>query len=441
MVKSISSRLVIGTSLVLAVFVVLVALSVSWSVHQRAQTARFDRLQGLIYGILGATDISEDSRLRVNSQALPDPRLNQPTSGLYAELVDHDGQRLWQSASSASWLPESLPRPIGDWLFDTLEHPEKSTLHRLQLSTAWEFDDGRELPFTVQVVDDADSLDSQLKRFDQTLWATLLASAVGLLVVQFLVLRQSLKPLHAIGDEVAAIERGERDSLSEDVPQELGGLTSGLNALLRAERERHAQYRHLLDDLAHSLKTPLSVLQNLARPDQPDSRIIREQASLMQSSIERHVQRANLRSPRYLAPSINVRPLVERMAASLGKLHEHREIDFQLSLDADFMVRMDEADLFEILGNVLENACKYGAQQITVSDRTGERCLTIDDNGPGFPDIRLEQLLQRGVRADSHTAGSGMGLAAARQLMAAYGGRLEPGHAPGGGARVQLWFP
>ncbi len=439
--KSITSRLVAGTSLVLAVFVVLVAVSVSWSVHQRAQTARFDRLQGLIYGILGATDITHSSLLVVNSQALPDPRLNQPTSGLYAELVDNTGQRLWQSASSASWLPESLPRPIGDWLFDTLEHPEKSTLHRLQLSTAWEFDDGRELPFTVQVVDDADSLDSQLKRFDQTLWATLLASAAGLLVLQFLVLRQSLKPLHAIGDEVASIEAGSRDSLSEDVPQELESLTSGLNALLRSERERHAQYRHLLDDLAHSLKTPLSVLRNLAEPDKPDGKIILEQASLMQGSIERHVQRANLRSPRYLAPSINLRPLVERMAASLGKLYERSDLEFRLSLDPDFMVRMDEADLFEVLGNVLENACKYGARQITVSDRADQRCLTIDDDGPGFPDIRLEQLLQRGVRADSQTAGSGMGLAAAQQLMAAYGGRLEPDHAPGGGARVRLWFP
>ncbi len=439
--KSITSRLVAGTSLVLAVFVVLVAVSVSWSVHQRAQTARFDRLQGLIYGILGATDINDSSLLVVNSQALPDPRLNQPTSGLYAELVDNAGQRLWQSASSASWLPESLPRPIGDWLFDTLEHPEKSTLHRLQLSTAWAFDDGRELPFTVQVVDDADSLDRQLKRFDQTLWATLLASAAGLLVLQFLVLRQSLKPLHAIGDEVRSIEAGKRDSLSEDVPQELESLTSGLNALLRSERERHAQYRHLLDDLAHSLKTPLSVLQNLAEPDKADGRIILEQASLMQGSIERHVQRANLRSPRYLAPSINLRPLVERMAASLGKLYERSDLEFRLSLDTDFMVRMDEADLFEVLGNVLENACKYGARQITVTDQADQRCLTIDDDGPGFPDIRLEQLLQRGVRADSQTAGSGMGLAAAQQLMAAYGGRLEPDHAPGGGARVRLWFP
>lgn len=438
--KSISTRLFAGTSLVLAIFVVLVALSVSWSVHQRAQTARFDRLQGLIYGILGATDITSDFQLSVNSLALPDPRLNQPTSGLYAELIDNHGLRLWQSASTASWLPDFKPRPIGDWLFETLEHEQRAPLHRLQLSTAWAFDNGQELPFTVQVVDDADSLDRQLKRFDQTLWAALSGSAVVLLIVQFLVLRQSLKPLHAIGDEVADIEQGKREGLSEEVPRELAGLTSGLNALLRSERERHAQYRHLLDDLAHSLKTPLSVLQNLKGLSEADNETLQDQTSLMQASIERHVQRASLRSPRYLAPAIHALPLVERMATSLGKLYTHPRVEFQLSLHPDFSVRMDEADLFEVLGNILENACKYGAQKITVANPAGKRCLIIDDDGPGFQAANLQQLVQRGVRADSQTPGTGMGLAAADQLMAAYGGRLELGHAPGGGARISLWF-
>lgn len=438
--RSITTRLVVGTGLVLAVFVVLVALSVSWSVHQRAKTARFDRLQGLVYGILGATDIDETARLSVNSLALPDPRLNQSTGGLYAELVGSDGQRLWQSVSTASWQPESSVRPIGDWLFETVEREGRPSLHRLQLSTAWEFDNGEELPFTVHVVDEADSLSRQLKRFDQTLWGTLLASAAGLLIVQLLVLRHSLRPLHDIGDEVAEIEAGHRDSLSEEVPSELSALTSGLNALLHSERERHAQYRHLLDDLAHSLKTPLSVLQNLATPDNPDSQTIREQAAFMRASIDRHAQRAQIRSPRYLAPSISVLPVASRMSQSLEKLYDTQGVHVDIRMDPDFSVRMDEADLFEVLGNVLENACKYGARRIQLASDPVHRCLIIDDDGPGFPDIDLMQLTQRGVRADSHTQGTGMGLAAAQQLMASQGGRLEPSHAPTGGARVTLYF-
>ena len=438
--KSITSRLVIGTSLVLTVFVILIAMSVSWSVHQRAETARFDRLQGLVYGILGATDITDDAHLSVNTLALPDARLNQATSGLYAELIGSDGQRLWQSASTASWLPDIVVRPIGDWLFETVERKGHPPLHRLQLATAWEFDNGEELPFIVHVVDEADSLTRQLKRFDQTLWATLMASAAGLLIVQLLVLRQSLKPLRDIADEVAQIERGERDTLSESVPRELSAMTSGLNALLRAERERHAQYRHLLDDLAHNLKTPLSVLHNLVRPTQPDSDTIREQTRLMQASIERHVQRATLRSPRYLAPPIPVKPVIERMADTLNKLYDTPAVTFTITVDHDFLVRVDEADLFEVFGNIMENACKYGARNILVSGSRDSRCLVIEDDGPGFPYIDLQQLVQRGVRADSQMPGTGTGLAAARQLMASYGGRLEPGHAKGGGARIELWF-
>lgn len=439
--RSITSRLVIGTSIVLTVFVILVGLSVSYSVHQRAETARLDRLQGLIYGILGATDIDNDATLSVNTLALPDPMLGQSTAGLYAELVGSDGRKLWQSTSTTSWIPDVTVRPIGDWLFETTEVNNASPLHRLQLATAWEFTNGEEFPFIVHVVSEADSLARQLKRFDQTLWASLLGSAIALLVVQLLVLRYTLKPLHNIGEEVADIERGMRDSLSEHVPEELRSLTMGLNALLGAERERHSQYRHLLDDLAHSLKTPLSVLQNLGKPEQIERDTILEQTSLMRQSIERHTQRATIRSPRYLAPVINVLPVIERICSTLNKLYESRAVEFNLErVNSDFTVRMDEADLFEVVGNILENACKYGSQTLWVSSDIESNTLIFEDDGPGFPDIDLRHLSQRGVRADSQTQGSGMGLAAVQQLMGAYGGQMIPNHRPQGGAHIALVF-
>lgn len=439
--RSITSRLVIGTGIVLTVFVVLMGISISYSVHKRAETARLDRLQGLIYGILGATDISSNASLQVNSLALPDPMLNQTTAGIYAEIIGNDGSRLWQSTSTTSWIPEPQVRPIGDWLFETVDKPQYGSLNRLQLSTAWEFDNGEELPFIVHVVSEADTIAKQLKRFDQALWAALLVSAIVLLAVQLLMLRRSLKPLHNISEEVSEIERGERDALDERVPSELKSLTLGLNALLGAERQRHSQYRHLLGDLAHSLKTPLSVLQNLSNNEQPPKETILEQTALMQQSIDRHTQRATIRSPRYLAPIVNVRPIAERIAASLGKLYDSESIQFDLSdIDPAFSVRMDEADLFEILGNLFENACKYGAHSITAVTQPDQNTLTVFDDGPGFPDIDLQQLTQRGVRADSETPGTGMGLAAAHQLMAAYGGKLYPEHRTGGGAQVILEF-
>ncbi len=448
--RSISTRLVIGTSLVLSVFVILTALSVSYSVRSRAETARFDRMQGLIYGILGATEISngpnDGPSLLINELELPDARLNQASTGLYAEIVGSDGKQLWQSRSTLVNPPSATVRPIGDWYFETVDGKDRNHLpvNRLQLSTAWAFENGEELPFIVHVVDRADNLLAELKRFDRTLWATLLASAVALLIVQLLVLKRSLKPLEEIGDEVKLIENGERDALSSDVPAELLPLSSGLNALLRAERARHAQYRHLIDDLAHNLKTPLSVLQNEAEQASSESRgqtdpdIIRTEIDRIRESLDRSVQRAHIKAPSYLAPLISIEPAIRRVIHSLEKLYLEKNISFKLDVDDAPMVRMDSADLLELFGNVIENACKYGASDIQIKAAVSPRTVTVSDNGPGFPEDKLPTLTQRGARADTQAQGDGMGLAAVRQLMGSHGGSVALSNGESGGAVVCL---
>ena len=455
----------IGTSLVLSVFVILTALSVSYSVRSRAETARFDRMQGLVYGILGATEISanpdDGPSLLINELELPDARLNQATTGLYAEIIGNDGAKLWQSRSMLVNPPQAVVRPIGDWLFETVEGKERNqtSVNRLQLSTAWAFDNGEELPFIVHVVDSADNLLAELKRFDRTLWATLLASAFALLIVQLLVLKRSLKPLEKIGDEVRLIERGERDSLSSTVPTELLPLSSGLNALLRAERARHAQYRHLIDDLAHNLKTPLSVLQNevekvstqkTGSPKTKDATIkpdvITAEIDRIRESLKRSVQRAHIKAPSYLAPLISTEPAIRRVVSSLEKLYQQNGIRFELEIDDAPMVRMDNADLLELFGNVADNACKYGATEVTVTASKSPRHVVFRDNGPGFPEGKLSMLTQRGARADTQAQGQGMGLAAVRQMMESHGGsvslaNIDEGVTEGaakGGAEVRL---
>ena len=455
----------IGTSLVLSVFVILTALSVSYSVRSRAETARFDRMQGLVYGILGATEISanpdDGPSLLINELELPDARLNQATTGLYAEIIGNDGAKLWQSRSMLVNPPQAVVRPIGDWLFETVEGKERNhtSVNRLQLSTAWAFDNGEELPFIVHVVDSADNLLAELKRFDRTLWATLLASAFALLIVQLLVLKRSLKPLEKIGDEVRLIERGERDSLSSTVPTELLPLSSGLNALLRAERARHAQYRHLIDDLAHNLKTPLSVLQNevekvstqtTGSPKTKDATIkpdvITAEIDRIRESLKRSVQRAHIKAPSYLAPLISTEPAIRRVVSSLEKLYQQNGIRFELEIDDAPMVRMDNADLLELFGNVADNACKYGATEVTVTASKSPRHVVFRDNGPGFPEGKLSMLTQRGARADTQAQGQGMGLAAVRQMMESHGGSVSLANidedvtegAAKGGAEVRL---
>jgi len=450
-VRSIAARLLVGNAVVLAVFVVLTALAVSWSVHQRAETARLERLQGLVYGILGATEITPEATLVLDERALPERTLAEPVAGLYAELVGNEGERLWQSRSSVRRVPPVRATPIGEWTFERLgAEGGLPALDRLQLQSVWVFDDGEELPFVVHVVDERGSLGGELRRFDRTLWATLLGAALLLLGVQTLVLRRSLAPLERIGAEVRAIERGERGSLDADVPRELVPLASGLNALLASERGRRRRYRDLLDDLAHTLKTPLTILANLAAPGtaaSPRSPIaaderatLLEQTTRMRASIERSLERATLPDGAVLAPPLAVHPVVERLTRSLAKLHPARRVRFLIDVAPRFTVRMADVDLHELLGNVLENACKYGASTIHVIGDEAGTTLSVDDDGPGFPPD-MARLARRGERADTRVAGQGLGLAASRELLESHGGTLELGASPGGGARVTLRFP
>ncbi len=438
--QSITSRLIIGTCIFIAVFITLLALSISWSVHKRAEAARFDALKGVVYGILGATDIDENANLSVASAILPDEDLNSFNANLYAEIISNDRSTLWQSNSTIEPLPKTTIRPINDWMFEKVMGHSGIELLRVQYVIAWELAGGEELPFIVHVAENVEGLSSQLARFDRVLWLALLATAPILPLVQFLMLRISLRPLRAISQEINEIEQGSRDALSDEVPKELKPLTGGLNALLATERTRHEQYRNLLGDLSHNLKTPLSVLQNIGEKDSQSGDSILQQTQLMKSSLERYAERATIRSARYLSPSIQVRPVIDRLTQSLSKLYDTATVHFKIELDDKFAARIDQADLMEVLGNLLENACKYGATQVHIPLPLSGNVLSIEDNGPGWPEGDLEQFLQRGVRADTQTLGQGIGLAAANQIMHAYGGTLELSRVPTGGARVQLHF-
>lgn len=447
--KSISARLLISTAIVLAIFVLLTGLSVSYSVKKRAETALFDRLQGLVYGILGATEIEDEQRPVVNELALPDTRLSQSSSGLYAEVIGNGGAQLWESTSTSTPLPTVAYSPIGEWIFERIDQQDNKDVHRMQMATVWELESGEEIPFIVHVVADADVLTRQLRRFDQTLWLSLLASAIGLLVLQLTILNRSLQPLRHIGQELDEIEQGSREKLNEDVPRELKPLANSINLLLVSEKNRHQQYRHLLTDLAHSLKTPLSVLKNLgasAKKDNhsdrqtPSANVIDEQTSQMQSTVDRYLQRAAMRTPQYLSKPISPVPVISKLCDSLAKIYNTPEPNFQIEIDENFQVRLADIDLYEVLGNVLDNACKYGALNIKISASTSERQLIIDDDGPGFPEDSRNTLTDRGVRADTAIEGQGLGLAAAMQLMQSYGGTLSLDTSPVGGARVVLQF-
>ena len=429
--NSIATRLLVSTSLVLAGFVILTSLAVRHSVHTRAEQALYDRMQGLIYGILGASELDDADQLRVNNFELPDQRLTSPVAGTYAEVRKQDGQVLWSSTSSAAFIPPTAKPVIGDWKFSlhsrrVEDAREDTEVRSLQFTVNWPTRDGDENIFILQAVNDATEFNSQLKNFDRTLWVSLSLAALMLLLIQLLVLTWGLNPLSRLGVGLKKIENGEAELLDDKLPIELRPLANGMNTLLQSERNRHQRFRHVIDDLAHSLKTPVSVIQNCA--ERQDDRqalpgIVMEQTARMQDIVAYHLQRASAQGTQALAAPVALNPIVQRLQASLSKVYRDQEITFNSTLPKSFKVKVNPADLMEMFGNILENSCKYGASVVRVSQ--AGQWIHIDDNGPGFPPGQIAELSKRGIRADEHQEGQGLGLAMAAELCQSYGGELK----------------
>ena len=429
----------------LTAFVLFTAVALQQSVNKRAQSAQYDRLQGLIYGLLGATDISDDGQLSVNDFELPDPSLNQPGSPLVAQITANGERTIWQSESLIFSLPETSTANVGEWKFRRIASENGETHFLLQFTVEWEADNPPYPRYTFRVAQNTASFDRLIKKFDANLWTLLLISSVLLLAVLYAALRWGLSPLKRVTSAVDDIEKGQREQLPQDVPRELKPLTSGLNSLLRGEQQRQEHYKNALDDLAHSLKTPLSVVRNMADDDNINAeqrRELNEQVQRMDEIVARqlHSTATSSRSP--LAREINLHTLVTRIGKTLDKVHHEKGIRFTYRIDKSLSARINEGDAMEIVGNLMENACKYckTAVGILINIHDGILLIAIEDDGDGFAED-LPTLSRRGVRADTHHDGQGIGLAIVNDLVALHGGSLDLGRSALGGARITAAIP
>ncbi len=461
--NSISTRLLVSATLVLAAFVLLTFFTVRHSVHSRAEQALLQQLQGLVYGILGSADLSANNQLTVNKGELPDQRLLSPVTGLSAQVTDGNGNAIWTSPAvlptDIPFLPVALPEEIGQWQFDRLTTPinesdvRETNYRHLAFATGWQGTDGRQHTFIVSVTSDATDHNQQLQSFDQNLWMGLLTSALLLLLVQLLILTWSLKPLGRIGRGLKAIESGEAQLLNEQLPIELKPLAGSINTLLSSERQRHTRYRHVIADLAHSLKTPLSVLTNLNPAQEPASALkdtVQEQTSRMHDIVSYHIQRAAT-DRLVLSPATSPENTINRLAASLMRIYDSPPRHFRVSIDPDFLLRLSEPDMMEAFGNIMDNSCKYGATDIRIhtTNHQNQRLMFIDDNGKGFGNAVASELVKRGIRADTvrlseeaePVEGQGLGLSIAAALFEGAGASVALSASPSGGARVSISLP
>ncbi|HHH48344.1 MAG TPA: GHKL domain-containing protein [Gammaproteobacteria bacterium] len=449
---SLNTRVLIAASAVLFSFFGLAEITLERIYHDSIEQDMEERMFGHVYALISAAEMGEDGRLIMDKE-LPDTRFYDPESGLYGQVSSNDGEWLWQSESMRGMsipFTEGLPRLALDGRQVTL--PDGHRLYLFSYGVVWSDSPEPGQDYTFSVAQDMTEFDARIAAFRGSLWGTLGGVALLLLAVQWGILRWGLLPLKHAADELRAIEEGVQTRLKGRYPLELQTLTSNINGLLSHQREHLERYRRTLGDLAHSLKTPLAILQSAAenrdgKEELPS--VVLEQVERMNQLTGYQLQRAATSGWTVLSAPIAVQAVVEKVLAGLHKVYADKGVKTHTDLQPGLEFAGDEGDLMEIIGNLTDNAFKWCRGQVHVQacskagPRNGEMDLFIhvEDDGPGIPSEMVRYVMQRGRRADSDIAGHGIGLSIVRDIVQLYGGTLEIGESELGGAAVHVWLP
>ena len=433
---SLNRRIILSATLVLVVFITLTAATLERAFVDSSESALRDTLTSQLYALMAVAEV-ENNTLIMPSNEL-DALLGLPSSGIYAYVTGKTGKILWKSSSALGAKP---PQPVslagGDKRFDKI-NVDTDTYYTFAYGVDWA-DGSRSIALTFNIATDLKSFNKQISLYRKTLWGWLVAMAVLLLFSQALILRWGLSPLRKVGVELNRIETGEQQQIQQHYPQEIERLTNNINVLLQHERDQKTRYRNALGDLAHSLKTPLAVLQSSLNSNKRDNTQL-EQIARMNSIVEYQLQRAATAGSASIGKSINVKSITNRMLDSLNKVYHDKHIRVNVVVNEVVLFKGDEGDLMELLGNLLDNAFKWANQYIEIkADQTNKHlCITVCDDGPGIEQHKVEELLQRGKRADQTTAGHGIGLSIVQNIVEAYHGSLKISKSQLGGTEITV---
>lgn len=443
--SSLSARLLISVFILLLFFFGATIVVLDTAFRDAGEQAREDILDGQLMTLLAAAEPNEAGELEMPAD-LPEPRFGNLGSGLYAELQDSDGRHLWRSPSSLGLdLPHGpIPQP-GEQQFARLLMQDGTPLMTLSIAVQWELPSGELRPYIFYVAESLDSFNAQLGRFRRQLFTWFGAIATIVLFSISLLMGGILRPLRQIEQEIDAIEKGQRQSLSEGFPKELSGVARNLNVLIGSERARSERYRQTLDNLAHSLKTPLAAMRAILTQQKSPSL-----SDQLEPQIERmtEIVRYQLRKPAASASdAIGTTPValeaeLSRLVAGLRKVYSEKDPTIDISVTEDAEFRGDTGDFLELAGNLLDNACKWCKTRISLTIRPasaeGGMRLIVADDGQGIPAEAAEILLQRGTRLDESAPGHGIGLAVVREIAQSYGGEVSIGKSAMGGAEITV---
>lgn len=425
--------------LALVIFIPLTAVTLEQAFNSSLSQSMLQQLRVQSLTLISEFEMADSGAQAIMPEQLYNEQFNLPESGLYA-FIQSKNLMLWQSLSTLNWQQsyKFIPPAIGQERF--VEDFQMDNEYFLYAYTA-EFETEQDFEaVSFFILQDKQIFNAEKQKFANTLWKGLGLISLLLLVLLLVSLNAALWPLNRLNNQIRLAESGKIKRIEQHYPPELEKLKSSINHLLDTEQQQRSRYKNSLSDLAHSLKTPLAVLSGTTGlPEQA-----KEPIKQIDQQIQRQLKRAVAGSTGAFNHLIAIKPVVDKLLNAMSKVY----VDKNLNLTSDIQPNTlgfngDMTDLMEILGNILDNACKAAKNQVQVkvASKQSELIMQIEDDGPGIPLAKRTQLLARGVRLDSYKEGQGIGMAVVADLVSAYQGQLEINNSQLGGAKLTLTFP
>ncbi len=408
-------------------------------------------LEATLTAMIASAEVGPEREARF-TRALADQRFFEPYSGHYWQVLAA-GQAPFRSRSLwdrrlGPGVPEPALEPrVYTWAEGAFAAEPVRVMERDAVLP------GSPTVFRFQIARSTRALDAELARMRAILAWSLGALGLGLLAMAWLQARVGLKPLRGVRQAIAAIRSGDAARVPEQFPPEVTPLVTELNQLLEHAEAQAEEARRHAGNLAHALKTPMSVLLNEARAGAPDlARTVEAQLAVMGRHVDHHLARARAVGRRSASTArAEVWPALEGVARTVERIHADRGVVIDIAGDKDVVFRGERQDLEEMLGNLLDNAAKYGGGRafVTVAREAGTAsdggdmvAIAIEDEGPGIPEAQREAIFGRGARLDTSKPGTGLGLAITRDVAEIYGGTVTLGESEDlGGLLVTLRLP
>jgi signal transduction histidine kinase len=434
--SSLVGRLVLAAGIWIVVSLVAAGVLLDAALTERVDYDVRRDAEARLGALIGATSVTADGRPGI-TRPHGDIRYQEPRSGVYWQVSVPEGDTLRSRSLGDETLP--LAATLDPFAIEGPDDQQLVVLSRTLLLP------GAKAPFTFTVAVDRTEIEEHANRFAGSVRAALALLGIGLLVTMVIQIRIGLRPMAALGRALSEVRAGHATEIAGRHPSELQGLVDEINQLVRHNTTVMERARTHVGNLAHALKTPISVLAARASIDKgPLADVVRTQTTTMSKHVEHHLARASMAGPEGgVYRRTPVADVIEDLARTLAQIHVRRDLEIEVEAPQRVFFRGERQDLEEMVGNLMDNACKWAESRVrvTAASTDGRLSLAVEDDGPGMPEAFHGEAFERGRRLDESVPGSGHGLAIVRDLTQLYGGRVTLGRSRLGGLAANLDLP